>query len=116
MIMMGGEPGAPAGDGGGNWPPDAVLRDPPQRHRLRARLLPAAAGRPRFRACVAEFLSAQYGWKLGAGNIKCYLNGSQRRPSSRCSTCWAGELPDGGRRTIHLPLTPLEYPVTPTAA
>jgi valine--pyruvate aminotransferase len=107
MIMMGG--GNP-----GRLPPmeavfqrrlDAVLRDPQQRHRLFGRYQ-APQGDHDFRACVAEFLSVRCGWKLGAANIA-ISNGSQPAFFTLFNML-AGDMPDGGRRTIHLPLTP-EY-------
>ena len=107
MIMMGGgNPGRlPEMEAVFRRRLDAVLRDPPQRHRLFGRYQ-SPQGDHDFRACVAEFLSAQYGWKLGAGNIA-ISNGSQPAFFTLFNML-AGELPDGGRRTIHLPLTP-EY-------
>jgi aspartate/methionine/tyrosine aminotransferase len=55
---------------------------------------------------VAEFLSARFGWKLGAANIA-ISNGSQSAFFALFNML-AGDMPGGGRRTIHLPLTP-EY-------
>ncbi|RPH94324.1 MAG: valine--pyruvate transaminase [Lysobacterales bacterium] len=114
MIMMGGgNPGRlPQMEAVFRRRLDAVLGDPPQRHRLFGRYQ-SPQGDHDFRACVAEFLSAQYGWKLGAGNIA-IANGSQPAFFTLFNML-AGEMPPehlgepaGGSRRIHLPLTP-EY-------
>ncbi len=114
MIMMGGgNPGRlPQMEAVFRRRLDAVLGDPPQRHRLFGRYQ-SPQGDHDFRACVAEFLSAQYGWKLGAGNIA-IANGSQPAFFTLFNML-AGEMPPehpggpaGGNRRIHLPLTP-EY-------
>jgi valine--pyruvate aminotransferase len=114
MIMMGGgNPGRlPEMEAVFQRRLDAVLRDAPQRHRLFGRYQ-SPQGDHDFRACVAEFLAAQCGWKLGAGNIA-ISNGSQPAFFTLFNML-AGEMPPehlderpGGSRRIHLPLTP-EY-------
>ena len=84
---------------------EAVLADPAKRHRMFGLYQPTA-GEYGFRQTVAEFLSRQYGWKISAENIA-ISNGS---PSAFfiLLNMFAGEMPDGSRRSIHLPLTP-EY-------
>lgn len=82
-----------------------VLADPGSRHRMLGLYQPTS-GEYRFRKIVAEFLQAQYGWKLTAENIA-ISNGSQSAFFILLNML-AGEMPDGSKRTIHLPLTP-EY-------
>ena len=84
---------------------EAVLADPAKRHRMFGLYQPTA-GEYGFRQTVAEFLSRQYGWKLSAENIA-ISNGSQSAFFILLNM-FAGEMPDGSRRSIHLPLTP-EY-------
>lgn len=83
----------------------AVMEDPARRHRLFGRYQ-SPQGDHDFRACVAEFLSAQFGWPLGAENIA-ISNGSQPAFFTLFNML-AGDMADGSRRRIHLPLTP-EY-------
>lgn len=84
---------------------EAVMSDPEQRHRLFG-LYQSPRGDPEFRAEVAAFLNRQFGWNLTAANVA-ISNGSQSA-FFILMNMFAGAMPDGTRRTIHLPLTP-EY-------
>jgi valine--pyruvate aminotransferase len=107
MIMMGGgNPGrVPGMEAVFGRRMEAVLRDPDQRHRLFGRYQ-APQGDLDFRQAVAELLAGEFGWPLDAGNIA-ISNGSQSAFFTLFNL-FAGDMPDGGRRRIHLPLTP-EY-------
>jgi valine--pyruvate aminotransferase len=107
MIMMGGgNPGRlPAMEEVFQRQLDAVMRDTQQRHLLFGRYQ-SPQGDLEFRQCVADFLVAEFGWKLSAANIA-ISNGSQSAFFTLFNL-FAGTMPDGARRTIHLPLTP-EY-------
>ena len=107
MIMMGGgNPGRlPEMEAVFQRRLETVMGDPAERHRLFGRYQ-APQGDHDFRACVAEFLSGRFGWQLGAANIA-ISNGSQSAFFALFNML-AGDMPGGGRRTIHLPLTP-EY-------
>jgi valine--pyruvate aminotransferase len=107
MIMMGGgNPGqVPFAEALFRRCLDDVMADPERRHRLFG-LYQSTAGDLEFRSEVAAFLRRQFGWKLTADNVA-VANGSQSAFFILLNLI-AGEMPDGGRRTIHLPLTP-EY-------
>ena len=107
MIMMGGgNPGRlPEMERVFQQRLDAIMQDPEQRHRLFGRYQ-SPQGDLDFRRCVAEFLTGEFGWKLGPSNIA-IANGSQSAFFTLFNL-FAGDMPDGSRRTIHLPLTP-EY-------
>jgi len=107
MIMMGGgNPGrVPTMEAVFRQRLDAALQDPEQRHRLFGRYQ-APQGDLDFRQSVADLLAGEFGWKLGAGNIA-IANGSQSAFFTLFNL-FAGDMPDGSRRTVHLPLTP-EY-------
>jgi len=107
MIMMGGgNPGqVPAAEAVFQRCLEAVMADPERRHRLFG-LYQATRGDHAFRREVADFLRRQYGWPLTEDNIA-IANGSQAAFFILLNL-FAGEMPDGSRRTIHLPLTP-EY-------
>lgn len=107
MIMMGGgNPGRlPEMEDVFRQRLEAVLRDPEQSHRLFGRYQ-SPQGDQDFRACVADLLRDQFGWPLGASNIA-LANGSQSAFFALFNM-FAGQMPGGRRRTIHLPLTP-EY-------
>lgn len=107
MIMMGGgNPGRlPEMEAVFQQRLEAVMGDPAERHRLFGRYQ-SPQGDHDFRACVAEFLSDHFGWQLGAANIA-ISNGSQSAFFALFNML-AGDMSDGGRRRIHLPLTP-EY-------
>jgi valine--pyruvate aminotransferase len=107
MIMMGGgNPGRlEAAESAFRRRLEAVLSDPARRHRLFGLYQPTA-GEYGFRQTVADFLRNQFGWPLAAENIA-ISNGSQAAFFILLNL-FAGEMPDGSRRSIHLPLTP-EY-------
>jgi valine--pyruvate aminotransferase len=84
---------------------EAVMNDPEKRHRVFGLYQPTS-GEYEFRKTVAGFLKDQFGWKLSAENIA-ISNGSQSAFFILLNM-FAGEMQDGSRRHIHLPLTP-EY-------
>lgn len=107
MIMMGGgNPGrVPVMEDVFQQRLDSIMGDPQRRHRLFG-LYQSPQGDLDFRNSLAQLLSAEFGWKLSAGNIA-VSNGSQSAFFTLFNLL-AGEMPDGSRRRIHLPLTP-EY-------
>jgi valine--pyruvate aminotransferase len=107
MIMMGGgNPGRLAGaENVFRKHLEAILADPEKRHRIFGLYQPTA-GEYGFRKTVADFLRNQFGWNLSAENIA-ISNGSQSAFFILLNL-FAGEMTDGNRRSIHLPLTP-EY-------
>ena len=107
MIMMGGgNPGRlPAMEQVFQQHLARVMADEQQCHRLFGRYQ-SPQGDLEFRRSVAELLTAEFGWKLTAANIA-VANGSQSAFFTLFNM-FAGDMPDGSRRTIHLPLTP-EY-------
>lgn len=107
MIMMGGgNPGRlEAADRLFHRRLEAVLSDSDARHRLFGLYQPPA-GEYGFRKTVADFLKREFGWRLKAENIA-ISNGSQAAFFILLNL-FAGEMPNGSRRRIHLPLTP-EY-------
>jgi len=107
MIMMGGgNPGRlPEMEHVFQERLDAIMQDPLKRHLLFGRYQ-SPQGDLEFRQCVADFLVGEFGWKIGAANIA-ISNGSQSAFFALFNL-FAGDMPDGSRRTIHLPLTP-EY-------
>jgi len=107
MIMMGGgNPGrVPGMEAVFQERLAAVMQEPEQRHRLFG-LYQSPQGDLDFRQSVADLLSGQFGWPISAANIA-ISNGSQPAFFTLFNL-FAGDMPDGSRRTIHLPLTP-EY-------
>jgi len=107
MIMMGGgNPGRlPGAEALFQSRLEAIMADPEKRHKLFG-LYQAPLGDPEFRREVADLLARQFGWKLSADNIA-ISNGSQSA-FFVLFNMFAGKMPDGTRRQIHLPLTP-EY-------
>ncbi|NNJ64682.1 MAG: pyridoxal phosphate-dependent aminotransferase, partial [Xanthomonadales bacterium] len=107
MIMMGGgNPGRlPEAEAMFRRRLEHVMADPEQRHRLFG-LYQSPQGDSAFRSEVAAFLKGQFGWDLTAANVA-ISNGSQSA-FFILFNLFAGAMPDGGHRTIHLPLTP-EY-------
>ncbi|MCL4106160.1 UNVERIFIED_CONTAM: hypothetical protein GTU68_058466 [Idotea baltica] len=84
---------------------ETILSDPAQRHSLFG-IYQAPQGDTDFRREVAKFLNKQCGWNIEANNIA-ISNGSQ--PSFfALYNMFAGDMPEGDSRTIHLPLAP-EY-------
>jgi valine--pyruvate aminotransferase len=107
MIMMGGgNPGrVPGMETVFQQRLAEVMQDPGQRHRLFGRYQ-SPQGDLEFRQSVADLLSNQFGWPLSAANIA-ISNGSQSAFFTLFNL-FAGDMPGGSRRTVHLPLTP-EY-------
>ena len=107
MIMMGGgNPGRlPEAEAIFQQRLEAVMADPEKRHRLFG-LYQSPRGDQEFRSEIAAFLKKQFGWKLTANNVA-ISNGSQSAFFVLLNM-FAGEMPDGTRQSIHLPLTP-EY-------
>jgi valine--pyruvate aminotransferase len=107
MIMMGGgNPGRiRASEALFQRRLEDVMQDPEKRHRLFG-LYQSPRGDHGFRSEVASFLKKQFGWKLTSDNIA-ISNGSQSA-FFVLMNMFAGEMPDGSRHSIHLPLTP-EY-------
>ena len=84
---------------------EAIMSDPEQRHSLFG-IYQSPQGDRDIREQVARFLKREYGWPLTAANIA-VSNGSQ--PAFfLLHNLFAGAMPDGSHRTIHLPLAP-EY-------
>lgn len=107
MIMMGGgNPGRlPEAESIFQQRLEQVMADSATRHKLFGLYQPPQ-GDSEFRHQVAKYLKSQFGWPLNARNIA-ISNGSQSA-FFILFNMFAGELPGGDRRTIHLPLTP-EY-------
>jgi valine--pyruvate aminotransferase len=84
---------------------ETILGDPAQRHSLFG-IYQAPQGDTDFRQQVAKFLNKQCGWQLEAKNIA-ISNGSQPAFFALYNM-FAGTMPDGENRRIHLPLAP-EY-------
>ncbi|MEM1114593.1 MAG: valine--pyruvate transaminase [Pseudomonadota bacterium] len=84
---------------------ESILSDPAQRHSLFG-IYQSPQGDREFRQQVASFLNGQFGWQLGEQNIA-VSNGSQSA-FFVLYNLFAGSMPDGGHRRIHLPLAP-EY-------
>tara|TARA_R110002110_G_scaffold205066_1_gene416680 strand:+ start:73704 stop:74960 length:1257 start_codon:yes stop_codon:yes gene_type:complete len=82
-----------------------ILNDPRERHSLFG-IYQSPQGDKAFREQVAAYLKRQYGWALTERNIA-VSNGSQSA-FFVLYNMFAGTMPDGSHRTIHLPLTP-EY-------
>jgi valine--pyruvate aminotransferase len=107
MIMMGGgNPGRlPEAETIFQQRLEAVMADPEKRHSLFGLYQPPR-GDLEFRTELASFLKKQFGWGLTANNVA-ISNGSQSAFFVLLNM-FAGEMPDGNRQSIHLPLTP-EY-------
>lgn len=107
MIMMGGgNPGrVPEAEVLFQRRLEAVLSDPEKRHRLFGRYQ-SPSGDLEFRREVAAYLKKRFGWALGPENVS-ISNGSQSA-FFVLMNLFAGAMPDGSQRSIHLPLTP-EY-------
>ncbi|MEM0954609.1 MAG: valine--pyruvate transaminase [Pseudomonadota bacterium] len=83
----------------------SVLEDSERRHRLLG-IYQSPRGDRAFREAIASFLRQEYGWNVRAENIA-VSNGSQSA-FFILYNLFAGPMPDGRQRSIHLPLTP-EY-------
>jgi len=84
---------------------EAVLSDPARRHSLFG-IYQSPQGDMEFREQLAAFLQQQFDWPLTRDNIA-VSNGSQSA-FFVLYNMFAGHMPDGSRRAIHLPLAP-EY-------
>lgn len=84
---------------------EQIMSDPAQRHSLFG-IYQSPQGDKEFREQIAAFLHKQFGWQLSGRNIA-VSNGSQSAFFVLCNM-FAGLMPDGGHRSIHLPLAP-EY-------
>jgi valine--pyruvate aminotransferase len=84
---------------------EAVLGDPAQRHSLFG-IYQSPQGDMEFREQLAAFLKQQFDWPLTRNNIA-VSNGSQSA-FFVLYNMFAGHMPDGSQRAIHLPLAP-EY-------
>ena len=84
---------------------EGIMADPAQRHSLFG-VYQSPQGDREFRQQVANFLNKQFGWALGEENIA-VSNGSQSA-FFVLYNLFAGTMPDGRHRKIHLPLAP-EY-------
>jgi valine--pyruvate aminotransferase len=82
-----------------------IMSDPEQRHSLFG-IYQSPQGDREFRRQLAAFLNKQFGWQLGEQNIA-VSNGSQSA-FFVLYNLFAGAMPDGSHRRIHLPLAP-EY-------
>lgn len=107
MIMMGGgNPGRlPQAEALFQQSLEKVLSDPGKRHKLFG-LYQAPRGDREFRIEIASYLKKQFGWRVTEDNVA-IANGSQSA-FFVLFNMFAGKMPDGSHRTIHLPLTP-EY-------
>ena len=84
---------------------EKVLADPKQLHSLMG-VYQSPQGEKAFREQIAGLLKQQFGWDLSAANIA-VSNGSQSA-FFVLYNMFAGEMPDGSHKSIHLPLAP-EY-------
>jgi len=107
MIMMGGgNPGRlPAAEAIFQQRLEAVLGDPKKRQKLFGQYQ-STQGDLEFRTELAAYLKKRFGWQLTAHNIA-ISNGSQSAFFVLLNM-FAGAMPDGSKKSIHLPLTP-EY-------
>jgi valine--pyruvate aminotransferase len=107
MVMMGGgNPGRlPQAESLFQQSLLRVMQDPDRRHKLFG-LYQQPAGDFEFRQQLAKYLKNRFGWPLSEANIA-ISNGSQSA-FFILFNLFAGEMPDGSRRSIHLPLSP-EY-------
>jgi valine--pyruvate aminotransferase len=84
---------------------EKVLADPAQLHSLMG-VYQSPQGEKDFRRQIAGLLKQQFGWDLSVRNIA-ISNGSQSA-FFVLYNMFAGDMPDGSHRSIHLPLAP-EY-------
>jgi|TARA_B110000879_G_scaffold210801_1_gene301757 valine--pyruvate aminotransferase len=84
---------------------ETVLADPAQLHSLMG-VYQSPQGERNFREQIAGLLKQQFGWDISARNIA-ISNGSQSA-FFVLYNMFAGDMPDGSHRSIHLPLAP-EY-------
>ena len=84
---------------------EGIMENPDERHALFG-IYQSPQGDREFRRQIADFLRREYGWNLSERNIA-VSNGSQSAFFVLFNLL-AGEMPDGGPRSIHLPVAP-EY-------
>ena len=84
---------------------EQIMANPRQRHSLFG-IYQSPQGDKEFREEVAAFLNRQFGWHL-CGNNVAVSNGSQSA-FFVLYNMFAGSMPDGTHKSIHLPLAP-EY-------
>ncbi len=84
----------------------ARVLDDPARFRRMLGNYASPGGEDRFREALAALLNEHYGWNLSPANIA--LTGGSQSGFFQLFNLLAGEMPDGSRRRILLPLTP-EY-------
>ena len=84
---------------------EKLLADPAQLHSLLG-VYQSPQGEKGFREQIAGLLKQQFGWNLSARNIA-VSNGSQSA-FFVLYNMFAGDMPDGSHKSIHLPLAP-EY-------
>ncbi len=84
---------------------ETLLANPSQLHSLMG-VYQSPQGERHFREQIAGLLRQQFGWDLSAGNIA-VSNGSQSA-FFVLYNMFAGDMPDGSHKSIHLPLAP-EY-------
>ena len=106
ILMGGGNPGKiPAMEKLFQQRLQELLDNPEQRHQLLGKYQ-SPQGNKDFRIQLARFLKLKFGWKLTEHNIG-ISNGSQSA-FFILYNMFAGKMPDGSHRSIHLPLSP-EY-------
>lgn len=106
LFMGGGNPGRiPEVEQAFKGRLEKVLADPAQLHSLMG-VYQSPQGDRGFREQIAGLLKKQFGWNLSARNIA-VSNGSQSA-FFVLYNMFAGDMPDGSHKSIHLPLAP-EY-------
>ena len=106
IFMGGGNPGRlPAVEAVFQRRLEAILADSNQRHSLFG-VYQSPRGDCDFRRQLAALLNRQFNWGLSEANVA-ISNGSQSA-FFVLYNMFAGAMPDGGKRSIHLPLAP-EY-------
>ena len=106
IFMGGGNPGRlPEVEAAVQQRLEGIMADPAERHALFG-IYQSPQGDREFRRQIADFLRREYAWDLTERNIA-VSNGSQSAFFILFNLL-AGEMPDGTRRSIHLPVAP-EY-------
>jgi valine--pyruvate aminotransferase len=106
VFMGGGNPArVPAAEAAFRAALEKLVADSGEWQRL-AGAYQSPQGDPAFREALARYLRGHYGWEVGPENIA-VANGSQSAYFILYNL-FAGPMPDGSQRRIHLPLVP-EY-------
>ena len=106
VFMGGGNPArVPAAEAAFRDALEKLVADGSEWQRL-AGAYQSPQGDPAFREALARYLRGHYGWDVGPGHIA-IANGSQSAYFILYNL-FAGPMPDGSQRRIHLPLVP-EY-------